>query len=89
LPSAHEADFRRISQRPEPFGIATESCVERKDPTPDDQLLDAGDDLGRGVVAGVGNLIQQGAVTLVTDARQGRERQFADDARQFAIIDPG
>jgi hypothetical protein len=54
-----------------------------------DQLLDGGDDLGRSVAAGVGDFVEHGAVTLVADAGQHWDRQLADGAGQFVIVEPG
>ena len=46
----------------------------------DDHLLDAGDDLGRGVVAGMGYLVEHSTVALVANAGEDRDRQLADRA---------
>src|SRR5207244_2809705 len=46
-------------------------------------------DLARGVKAGVRDLVKDGVVALVADAREHRGRALANPARERVVVEPG
>lgn len=54
-----------------------------------DDSFDASIHLGRGVEPNVGHLVRHGVVALMANARQHRDRQFADGTHEGIVIELG